>query len=111
MPVMLDRARAEELVDALALDEVPACPACLLELAWKIRDRETLHWQTVGRTASWVWPEIEGPLEAAVIQARMREAPFAEDALADLRERGYRSPLAPAVVLRLAHALADELSS
>ncbi len=107
---MLDKARADQLADALALDEIAACSLCLLELAWQIRDGCAPHWQTVARIADWVWPEIAGALARAVVDARMRELPFAEDALRDLRERGHRSPLARAVVLRLAEDLAQELT-
>lgn len=107
---MLDKARADEFAEALALDEVAACPLCLLELAWDIRDGKTPHWQTVARVASWTWPEISESLVAAVVEARMREVPSAEDALRDLREREDRTPLARAVVLRLAAELAGDLT-
>jgi hypothetical protein len=55
MASMLDKARAEELVDGLDLDRVFACPACLFELAWEIHLGRTPHWQTVGRVAGWNW--------------------------------------------------------
>src|SRR5437899_11329073 len=42
---MLDKARAEQLADALSLDDVVACPLCLLELAWLIREGKMPHWQ------------------------------------------------------------------
>lgn len=107
---MLDKARADQFADALALDEIVACPLCLLELAWEIRDGKSPHWQTVARTASWVWPELRESLLSVVVEARMRELPYAEDALRDLREREDQSPLARAVVLRLAGVMADELT-
>lgn len=107
---MLDKARADQFADALALDEIFACPACLLELAWDIHAGKTPHWQTVARTASWVWPELSKSLLSAVVKARMRELPYAEDALRDLREREDRCPLARAVVFRLATAMAADLT-
>lgn len=106
---MFDKARAEEFVDALELDGVDACPVCLLELAWELREGRTPHWQTVARVADWVWPELEPGLAVAVVGARMREVPLSEDALRDLRENGHRSRLVRAAVLRLAGELAHEL--
>jgi hypothetical protein len=48
-------------------------------------------------------------VRAAVVRARMEERPFAEEALRDLDARGWRSSFAEALVLRLAHELAEEL--
>ena len=107
---VLDRGAADWFVEELDLDDVPVCPACLLELAWKIRDGRPLHPSTLGRVVSWVWPEIEDAVRAAAVRARMREVDGAEAALGDLAARGERSPLARAVVERLAERLARELA-
>ena len=108
--VVLDKARAEELAGGLDLDRVFACPACLLELAWEIARGRTPHWQTVARIADWVWPEMEASLFEAVVEARMLEVRFAEEALRDLWEHGHRTAVARAVVLRLAERIADEIA-
>jgi hypothetical protein len=106
---VLDRARAEELVDGLDLDQVFACEACLFEIGWAIHRCQVPHWQTLGRVASWTWSEMEESLFRAVVDARMREVRFAEEGLHDLRERGHRTALARAVVLRLGMRIADEI--
>ena len=107
--VVLDKARAEELADCLDLDGLFACPACLFELAWEIHVGRALHWQTIGRVADWVWPELEESLFAAVVEARMREVRFAEEGLRDLRDHGPRTAVARAVVLRLAERTSTSL--
>jgi hypothetical protein len=56
-----------------------------------------------------VWPEIESAVHAAVVAARIREAPHAEQALDDVEERGRRGLVARRVVPALARRLADEL--
>lgn len=108
---MLDKARAEQLAEELDTDSVFACSACLFDLAWSIYQGERLHWQTIGATARTTWFEMAASLEAAVVEARMREVPFAEDGLADLRERTFQSALARAVVHRLAVGMAEEIAS
>ena len=105
---MLDKARAEELADGLDLDRVTYCAACVFELAWAIHTGHAPHWQTVARVADWTWAELEESLFAALVDARMREVRFAEDGLRDLRERGHRTAVARAVVLRLAERMADD---
>ena len=107
---MLDRARAQRLVESLDLDGIFACPCCLFELAWRIYQGERLHWQTVAATTRLVWPEMAPTLELAVIDARMREVHGAEDALRDLRELGDRSSLARAAVFGLAQLIATEIA-
>lgn len=107
---MLDKARAEELADSLELDGVFYCSACVFEVAWAIHTGQTPHWQTLARVADWTWAEMEESLFAAVIEARMREVRFAEDGLRDLRERGHRTAVARAVVLRLAERMVDEMT-
>jgi hypothetical protein len=106
---MLDKARAEELADGLELDGVFYCSACVFEVAWAIHTGQTPHWQTLARVADWTW-SMEESLFAAVIEARMREIRFAEEGLRDLHERGHRTAVARAVVLRLAERMADEMT-
>jgi hypothetical protein len=107
---MLDKARAEELVDGLDLESFFACPACLFELAWEIRLGHTPHWQTVSRIADWNWEEMKESLFQAVLEARMRELRFADEALTDLEHSGFRTALARAVVVQLAERMADEIT-
>jgi hypothetical protein len=103
-----DAARA--LVDELDLGGVFVCPACLFDLAWKMHTGMRLHPQTVTATAGWTWDEVEPGLREAVVEARMREVPCAEDALRDLDQRGPRGALARIVVERLARDIADEIA-
>lgn len=107
---MLDKARAEELVDGLDLDLVFACPACLFELAWEIHLGRTPQWRTVGRIADWNWEEMKESLFSAVLDARMREVRFADEALTGLEGHGFRTPFARAVVLRLAARMAGDIT-
>jgi hypothetical protein len=107
---VLDKARAEELADGLDLERVFACPACLCDIAWAIHTGKTPHWQTLARVSDWSWAEMEESLLRAVLEARMREVRFAEEGLRDLRERGHRTAVARAVVLRLAERMTDEMT-
>jgi hypothetical protein len=102
---------ALELAATIDLDGVPTCPLCLLELAWKIRDGERPSPGLVARTADWVWLESGKAVREAVVRARMQEVPFAEEALRDLDETGFRSGFARAIVCRLARELAEELDA
>ena len=102
---------ARELAETLDLEGVPVCAACLLELAWKIRDGERIWPATVTHIAGWIWGESGEAIHAAVVRARMQEVPFAEDALSELAEKGFRSSFARALVLRLARELADDLDA
>jgi hypothetical protein len=100
-----------ELAATIELDGVPTCPLCLMELAWKIRDGERPSRDLVARTADWVWLESGEAVRAAVVRARMQEAPFAEEVLRDLDVNGCDGAFARAVVLRLARELAGELDT
>lgn len=102
---------ALELAATIDLDGVPTCPLCLLELALKIREGERPPSGLVARTADWVWLESGEAVREAVVRARMHEVPFAEAALRELDERGFRSGFARAIVSRLARELADELDT
>jgi hypothetical protein len=100
-----------QLAVEIDLTGVPVCPACLLELAWEIRDRRTPSRGLISRTTDWIWMESGEGIREAVVRARMEERPFAEEALRDLELNGWRGKFAEAVVLRLAHELAEEMAS
>ena len=108
---MLSERTAVELIDELDLDRLGACPMCLFDLAWTLREGHRPSQGLVNRTADWVWLEIEESLKSAVVKARMREVPHAEDALYDLQLNGWEGTLVRAVVLRLASEMAEEMSS
>ena len=103
---VLSERTAAELSDEIDLATLGACPLCLFDLAWELIPTR----QLVNRTADWVYLEIEDALRQAVTRSRMREVPYAEDALYDLEVNGSRGLLVRAVVERLAAALAAEMS-
>lgn len=111
MGSMLDRRRATDLARELDLDRLPACPMCLFDLAWQVKEGGRLHPSSVGRVASWVWPEIEDGLRQELVAARMREALYAEEGLRDLEERGCSGYLVRVVVEGLVRRLAVELAN
>jgi hypothetical protein len=99
---------AIELATEIDLDGVEACPLCLWELAWAIRQGRKPSRGLVDRTADWIWPEIDDAVHAALVRARMQERPYAEEALRELEESRWRSGFVQALVCRLAQRLADE---
>lgn len=109
---MIDKATAEAAADALDLDAIGACQACLLELAWAIDERRPPPALAglVTTTANWIWFESEDAIRVALARARMRGSPHAAAALADVDERAWRSRVVRALVVRLASRLADELT-
>jgi hypothetical protein len=100
---------ATALVEALDLSQIPLCLMCFFDLAWA-KHQGSVPRGLLGRTIRSVWPEIEDGVRAAVVAARMREVPHAEDALRDLDERGPRGLVARGVVDRVADELADEMA-
>jgi hypothetical protein len=100
---------ALQLAEEIDLDGVPYCPACLLELAWAINDGRKPSRGLTTRTVDWVWGESGEAVRELVVQARMAECPGAEAALRDLELNGFRGRFGEAVVLRLAHQLADDI--
>ncbi|TMK78514.1 MAG: hypothetical protein E6G45_06325 [Actinobacteria bacterium] len=108
--MVLDETSAGRLADVIDLAALGACPLCLLELAIEFREGRKPSRQLLAQTADWVWLEISDSLHAAVVRARMREAPHAEDALNDLKNHEWRSRLVQVVVERLAQDLAAEMS-
>jgi hypothetical protein len=105
----MDRRLAEGLADEIDLRALPACPMCLFDLAWAMREGEQIQPGLVARTCDWVSLEITDSLRAALVETRMREVDGAEAALADLAERGWRSTIVRVVVERLARMLADDM--
>ena len=109
---MLDERRANEVVDRLDIRSLPICPLCHLDLALAIADgrpRRVLA-PIVTRTASWAWLEFETELLAQVRRATMRGASWADDALADLEQRGARSWIVRVIVTRVARKMADDMA-
>jgi hypothetical protein len=100
-----------ELAAEIDLDGVPYCTLCLMELTEEIRHGRTPSRPLVRRTVDWVWMESGEAVREAVVRARMEERPFAEEALRELDADGWRSGFAEAVVLRLAHELAEEFGA
>ena len=107
---MLSERTAAELIEAIDLDSLGACPLCLFDLAWQLHLGSVPSRGLVNRTSDWVWLEIDDSLRRAVVRLRMQEVPHAEDALYDLELNGSDGVLARAVVVRLAFGLAAELS-
>jgi hypothetical protein len=102
---------AEALADQLDLDALPACPLCLLDLAFVIERGDRPHPSTIQRVTWMTWEEIESELRDQVVELRMKEVVHAEEALKELEERTFRGRLARVVVRRLAERMADELAS
>ena len=98
-----------QLAAELDLDRVPTCPLCLLDLAMELQQGGQPSRGLVSRTVDWVWMESGEAVREAVKRARMEERPGAEEALRDMELNGWRGRFAEAIVLRLAHQLAEEL--
>ena len=107
----MDKAAAEAFARELEVERLPACAMCLFELAWPLSQGRRVHPSTVTRTVNWVWGEIEDALRETIVKARMRELPGAEDALADVDEKGVGGRVARAVVVRLAEQMAEEIAA
>lgn len=105
----LPRRRADRLAAALRIDlgSVRVCPACLSVVAVAL-DGGNRH-EVQGRLVSLtpvLWDEgLAEDALAAVREACRRGLRDAEAALADLERDGGRSPIARAIVLRLARQL------
>jgi hypothetical protein len=62
-----------QLAAEIELTGVPVCPACLLDLAWEIREGRTPSRGLVTRTVNWIWAESGDALKEAVVRARIAE--------------------------------------
>jgi hypothetical protein len=100
-----------ELAATIDLTGVPVCGLCLMELTEELRHGRRPSPALVRRTVDWVWMESGKAVREAVVRARMEERPFAEEALRDIDENGWRGLFAEAIVLRLARQLADEFGA
>jgi hypothetical protein len=104
---------ANDIVEQLDLETIPACPMCLFELAWAMHEGrpsgETAA--TLTTTCDWVWMEIDSEVEARLARLAMRGVPHAEEAVGDVRRNGWRSRVVRVLVSRLARRLADDLDS
>jgi hypothetical protein len=100
---------AARFAAAVDLEGVGYCPACMLDLAWKIRDGETPSHQLISRTAGWIWGESKDNFRRAFVRARMQEVPGAEQALRDFELNAWRGRYFQAVICRLARELAEEM--
>lgn len=92
----------------LDVSRTPICYACLSFVSFPLDEgdeREARSWAR--RMTPFIWEEgLAEPALAAVRKARAAGVPRAAACLADLEERGGRSVVARAIVLRLAADLA-----
>lgn len=93
----------------LDLDDLPICLACLSFVAMAIDAGDELE---IRRWTRKMTPDLwdEGlalPARLAVERAQRRGVRDAAEALADINERGPRSPVARAIVRRLGEALSE----
>ncbi|HEV2712230.1 MAG TPA: hypothetical protein VGU26_03965 [Gaiellaceae bacterium] len=100
-----------ELAEEIDLDGVPVCALCLFDLAWEIHQGRKPSRALVLRTLEWVWLESGDGVRAAVERAQGEGRPFAEEALRELDEAGWRSGFAEAVVWRLARRLVEDMEA
>jgi hypothetical protein len=108
---MLPQRVAAELADRFDLELLPACPMCLFDVAYamvKEKPRRTIT-GLLTSTSNWVWLEIEDEVLATLARLHTRGVAHAEEALADIHERGWRSRLVRVLVERLAQRMADEM--
>lgn len=108
---MIDWNAADEIVDRLDLGSIPACSACLFELAWAMHERRprSAIAGLLTTTCDWVWIEIDSDVHARLARLQMRGVPHAREAVADIRLNGWRSRVVRVLVARLARRMADEL--
>ena len=113
MSEVIDWKAAEAIVDRLDLDTIPACPLCLLDLAWAMHESRPRN-EIAGKlttTCDWVWMEIDSEVEARLARLAMRGIPDAAEAARDVRLNAWRSRVVRVLVARLARRIADELES
>jgi hypothetical protein len=110
---MLDERAIDELLVHLDVRRLGMCDACLCHAAFAMKDGESRRTVAgaVTTAANWSYPEIEETLDAALRRLRMAGVEAAEDALADLAERGWRSRLVRRIVERRCAEMVEEMSS
>lgn len=104
----LSRTRAEALAARLDIGiDIPICFACLGIVACELDVGDPAGAQRAAREITpFIWHEgLAEPALAAVRRARDDGIPDADLGLADLVQRGARSSVARAIVLRLAEEL------
>ena len=113
MSEVIDWKAAEVIVGRLDLETIPACPACLFELAWAMHEGRSKNEiaAKLTTTCDWVWMEIDAEVEARLARLGMRDVPHAAEAARDIRVNAWRSRVVRVLVSRLARRMADELDS
>ncbi len=103
-------ATADRLARALELDvdEIGICHACLCAVSFAVdRGDEREVRREANRVTQDLWVEgLALPAQLALERARRDGLPQAEEAVADVLERGPRSTIAKAIVRRLGADLA-----
>ncbi len=102
------RARAETLASHVEIGlEIPICYACLSFVSVALDDGDPVEAARQARHMTpYLWEEgLAEPALAAMRRACERGVPYARAGLADLEQRGGRSGVARAIVLRLAEEL------
>jgi hypothetical protein len=104
---------ADEIMERLDLQTIPACPMCLFELARAMHERRPSVEIAGALTTAcdWVWMEIDSEVEARLARLGMRGIPHAADAARDVQLNGWRSRVVRVLVARLARRMADEMDS
>jgi hypothetical protein len=101
--------QADELAAALDLDldDVGICHACLsfVSFALDAGDEREARSATFRMARDLWWEGLALPTQAALERARKRGVPRAEEALAEIAERGHRTAVVRAIVRRLAAEL------
>jgi hypothetical protein len=110
---MLSDAHIADLLPRIDVDGLGACPMCLFNAAWSMYQEEPPRRVAgaVTTAANWTWGEIQHNLRRELIRLRAEAARGAEEALADLDERGWRSRLVRRIVERLAGDMALDIAS
>jgi hypothetical protein len=110
---VIDWGAADDIVDQLDAESIPACSACLFELAWAMHERRAGHEleRALRTTCDWVWLEIDVEVRARLARLEMRGVPHAADAARDVRLNTWQARVVRILVSRLARRMADEIDS
>lgn len=110
---MIPWSAADAIVDRLDADSIPACSACLFELAWAMHERRPSQeiQRTLTTTCDWVWLEIDFEVKARLARLEMRGVPHAAEAVRDVRLNGWQGRVVRVLVARLARRMADEMDT
>ena len=108
MHAAITREHADTFASQLDIGlDIPICHACLSFVSLAIDDGDPADVARQARKLTpYLWDEgLAGPALAAVREACARDVAHAHTALADLEQRGGRSAVARAIVVRLAGEL------